>query len=69
MLLVYCSKCEHHEKVELNHKSHSRCLKENCLSIYSNCLTQAAVKKFIADNNFDDRKMRDSALEMCYPLL
>jgi len=68
MLLVCCLKCEYHEKVDLDYKLYSRCQKENCLSIYSNCVRNAAIKKFISQNSLDHTEEPSSALEICYPL-
>ena len=68
MILACCSTCEYHEKVEIDFKVHSKCQKENCLSMYSNCVTKAAVKKFVSQNSIDQKEEPSSALEICYPL-
>jgi hypothetical protein len=68
MILVCCSICEYHEKVEIDCKLYSKCQKENCLSMYSNCVRDAAVKKFISENTLDQTEELSSALEICYPL-
>ena len=69
MVLIYCIKCKFHEKVEIDSKLYSKCCKENCLSIYSNCLRVAAVNKFISENASDNIKDSSSALEIYYPIL
>jgi hypothetical protein len=68
MILTYCIKCEFHERVDIDNKLYSKCGKENCLSIYSNCVRETAIKKFILENNPDNFEDRSSALEICYPL-
>ena len=68
MILSYCLKCEFHEKVEIDHKIYSKCNKENCLSMYSNCIRVAAVNKFVSENDLENSKERSSAIEICYPL-
>jgi len=69
MILAYCVKCEFHEKVEIDSKLYSKCGKENCLSIYSNCIRVMAINKFILENDLDKIKDQSSALEICYPLV
>lgn len=68
MVLIYCKNCKFHEKVEIDSKLYSKCSKENCLSIYSNCLRVAAINKFVSENASDNIKDSSSALEICYPL-
>jgi len=68
MILACCAICEHHEKVEIDCKLHSKCQKENCLSRYSNCVRDEAVKRFIRQNKLDVKEEPSSALEICYPL-
>jgi hypothetical protein len=68
MILACCSTCEYHEKVEIDRTQYSKCQKENCLSMYSNCVTHAAVKRFISQNTLDHTEEPASALEICYPL-
>jgi hypothetical protein len=46
---------------------HSRCLKENCLVIYSKCFTEKAVEKFLRENDDHKKKLENSALDICYP--
>jgi hypothetical protein len=36
--------------------------------MYSNCVRDAAVKKFISENTLDQTEELSSALEICYPL-
>jgi hypothetical protein len=69
MILTYCIKCELHERVDIDNKLYSKCGKENCLSIYSNCIRVAAIKKFILENDKANIKDRSSALELCYPVV
>jgi hypothetical protein len=68
MILACCSTCEHHEKVEIDCTLYSKCQKENCLSMYSNCVTHKAVKRFVSQNSLDQKEEPSSALEICYPL-
>jgi len=68
MILIYCIKCEFHERVQIDSTLSSKCCKESCLSIYSNCFRVAAIKKFISENNLHSIKDRLSALDICYPL-
>jgi hypothetical protein len=68
MILACCSACEHHEKVEIDLTFYSKCQKENCLSMYSNCVTHEAVKRFVSQNTLDHTEEPSSALEICYPL-
>jgi len=68
MILATCLKCEFHEKLEIDQKLFSKCKKENCLAMYSNCVRVTAVNKFVSDNDLDNVKDRSSALEICYPL-
>ena len=68
MILAHCLKCEFHKRVEIDHKLYSKCRKENCLSIYSNCVRVTAIKKFVAENDINQVKDLSSALEICYPL-
>ena len=67
MIVSYCKHCEHHEIVLIEECEHSRCLKENCLCIYTKCLTEAAVGKFICEDQSKTSKRLTSALEICYP--
>jgi hypothetical protein len=46
---------------------HSRCLKENCLVIYSRFLTQKAVEKFLREDKDPKKELGNSALDICYP--
>jgi len=68
MILAHCVKCEFHQKVEIDQKPFSKCNKENCLAMYSNCVRVTAVNKFVSENDLDNNKDRSSALEICYPL-
>ena len=69
MILAFCSICEYHETVEIDCTLYSKCQKENCLSIYSNCVTHKAVKRFVSQNTLDHTEEPSSALEICYPLV
>ena len=66
MILSYCSLCEYHQIVEVRKHEQSTCKKENCLSIYTKCLSDEAVKQFLHRNRQRVTKRRDSALEICY---
>jgi hypothetical protein len=68
MILACCTTCEYHEKVKIDYTPYSKCQKENCLSIYSNCVTNRAVQRFVAQNALDNTEEPSSALEICYPL-
>jgi hypothetical protein len=67
MILSYCKHCEHHSTVEIEGQMHSRCLKENCLVIYSKCFTEKAVEKFVRENEHKKQEFGNSALDLCYP--
>jgi hypothetical protein len=67
MIIAHCSKCKYHEEIEIDCELHSKCNKENCLSIYSNCIRVVAIDKFISQNNVNGREKASSALEICYP--
>ncbi len=67
MIIAFCSKCSHHEKVEIDNELYSKCNKENCLSMYSNCIRVIAVNKFISQNELSGKEKPSSALEICYP--
>ena len=68
MVIAHCLTCEFHEKVEIDGELSSRCCKENCISVYSNCIRVVAIKKFIAENDMDHLRDQSSALEICYPV-
>jgi hypothetical protein len=68
MILAHCLRCEFHQEIEMDQKPFSKCGKENCLAMYSNCVRVTAVNKFVSDNDLDNVKDRSSALEICYPL-
>ena len=68
MILAHCSKCGFHEKTEVDNQLYSRCNKENCLAIYSNCIRVIAVQSFVSQNASEQIEERSSALEICYPL-
>ena len=68
MILAHCFKCEFHEKVEIDKLIASKCNKENCLAIYSNCVRVTAVKKFVSQDTISELDDQSSALEICYPL-
>ena len=67
MIIAYCSKCKDHERVEIDNEFYSRCNKENCLSIYSNCIRVTAVNNFISQKNQSTKEKSSTALEICYP--
>ena len=67
MILSYCKHCEHHSTVEIEGHMRSRCLKENCLVIYSKCLTEKAVEKLLRENEDHKKELVNSALDICYP--
>ena len=67
MVLFYCSGCKYLEKVGMKGEDHSRCQKENCLSIYTKCVSEEALRQFIHnDKNGSNRRRATSALEICY---
>ncbi len=68
MILAHCLKCEFHEEFEIDKMIFSKCNKENCLSIYSNCVRVTAVKKFVSKNDISQIDEQSTALEICYPL-
>ena len=67
MLLSYCSECNHLETVEIKEESHSKCRKENCLAIYTKCISEEAIKQFVSNDQLGSNKWTTSALEICYP--
>ena len=67
MILSYCKHCEHHSTIAIDGHMHSRCLKENCLVIYSKCLTEKAVEKFLRECEEHKKELGNSALDICYP--
>ena len=67
MILSYCKHCEHHSTVEIEGHMHSRCLKENCLVIYSKCFSEKAVEEFLRKNDDHTKELGNSALDICYP--
>ena len=68
MILAHCLKCEFHEKLEIDKVIYSKCSKENCLSIYSNCVRVTAMQKFVSKNAISQIDEQSTALEICYPL-
>ena len=66
MVLSYCNGCKYLEKVEINGENHSRCQKENCLSVYTKCVSEEAVRQFIHNDQMDSNRWVTSALEICY---
>ena len=68
MILAHCLRCEFHAKVDIDKVAYSKCDKENCLAIYSNCVRVTAVQKFVSQNSLCNIDEDSSALEICYPL-
>ena len=69
MRLNHCLQCKFHEELKIDGTSFSRCTKENCLSIYSDCITAVAMVRFLEQNRLSHLKKTDSALEVCYPTI
>jgi hypothetical protein len=67
MILTYCRQCKYHSTIDIENHIHSRCLKENCLVIYSKCFTDKAVKKFLREHKDSKKEFGNSALNICYP--
>jgi len=67
MSISYCRQCKYHGTIEIENHMHSRCLKENCLVIYSKCFTEKAVEKFLREDKDPKKKFGNSALDICYP--
>ena len=67
MIFSCCKHCEYHSTAEIDGHIHSRCLKENCLVIYSKCLTEKAVEAFLRENDAHKKELVNSALDICYP--
>ena len=67
MILSCCKHCEHHSMIEIDGQMYSRCLKENCLVIYSKCLSEKAFEEFLRKNGEQTKELENSALEICYP--
>ena len=66
MILSCCKHCEYHSTIAINDQIHSRCLKKNCLVIYSKCLTEKAVEKFLHQNEDQKKELGNTALDICY---
>ena len=64
MILSYCQECQYHGQVEIANETHSRCLKENCLSMYAKCFAEEAIKQFIQKNVNNEHGFGTSALEV-----
>ena len=69
MRLKYCLQCKSREEVRIDGKPFSRCTKENCLSIYSDCINEVAMSRFLEHNRLSPLRKTDSALELCYPAM
>jgi hypothetical protein len=69
MILVHCLKCTYHDEATIDGEAVSRCRKENCLSMYSDCVADAAMSQFIEDNRVPVLEPRATALELCYPII
>ena len=69
MILVHCVKCGFHEEVVIDRGVFSRCRKENCLSMYSDCVADAAMSQFIEGNRLPALERGETALELCYPTI
>jgi len=67
MVLVHCLKCRYHESLTTEGEAVSRCRKENCLSVYSDCVANAAMSQFIEGNRLPALERGETALELCYP--
>jgi hypothetical protein len=67
VILSYCKHCAYHATVEIDNQMHSRCLKENCLAVYSKCLAQKAIERFLRENDDRKKELGSSALDICYP--
>jgi hypothetical protein len=67
MILVHCLKCGYHEESTTEGEAVSRCRKENCLSMYSDCVANAAMSQFIEGNRLPALERGETALELCYP--
>jgi len=67
MSISYCRQCKYHGTIEIKNHMHSRCLKENCLVIYSKCLTDKALEKFLRECEEHNKELGSSALDICYP--
>jgi len=64
MILSYCQECQYHGQVEIANETHSRCLKENCLSMYAKCFAEEAIRQFIQKNVYTEQGPANSALEV-----
>ncbi len=50
MLIKTCLACSHHRVKNADEGELSYCSKENCWSVYSDCITRKAVEKFLRDD-------------------
>ena len=69
MRLTHCLKCKYHQEVKVDGTPFSPCTKENCLAIYSDCITEVAMVHFLEQNRLPHLRKTDSALEVCYRTL
>jgi hypothetical protein len=69
MILFYCQRCEQHEIVHVEGFKYSKCLKEKCLSVYTKCVADEAVKQFLQRDRHSAAGRAESALEICYEKL
>ena len=67
MVLAHCLKCRYHKILTTEGEAVSRCRKENCLSVYSHCVANAAMSQFIEGNRLPALERGETALELCYP--
>jgi hypothetical protein len=66
MILSYCQRCEQHVIVQVEDFKYSKCQKEKCLSVYTKCVADEAVKQFLQRDGHNAARKAESALEICY---
>jgi hypothetical protein len=69
MILSYCQRCKQHEIVQIEDLKYSKCLKEKCLSVYTKCVADEAVKQFLQRDRHSAARKAETALEICYEKL
>ncbi len=66
MLLSICKTCKNHEVREDSNGRRSFCQKENCWSMYSQCINKQAINEYMAKQ---DSMRNVSVLEHTYNVL
>ena len=65
MLLNYCQGCRYHEIEIIDADEQSKCTKENCLAVFTKCVTEEAVRQFLQNDRLNMTEIASSAPEIC----